>query len=148
MATPPIKNLARLDRAIRLAMVDITGVNSNGLVSPAGLQAAAQPTIDAFDDSDTAQNAAENQAYRGTAQIRLDDDRTDLYKILRAEADVLVGELNILRQWFMSFKAEVAAATSLADLKSRVATLPDTPDRTLSQALTALKNTISQGNVD
>lgn len=65
-------------------------------------------------------------------------------KLLIAFADILVSEFNILRQWEMEFKNEVAAATSLANLQSRVATLPDLPDRTLAQLKTAILNRISK----
>jgi hypothetical protein len=50
-------HLARLDEAIKATGVQIDGVNADGLVAPASLQAAAQPTIDAFDDSASAQAA-------------------------------------------------------------------------------------------
>lgn len=66
----------------------------------------------------------------------------------RALADMVVSELNNIRQWLAAFKVEVAASSSLADLKARVASLPNMPDRTLSQARTAYKNSISNGNVD
>lgn len=52
----------------------------------------------------------------------------------------ILDELNLLREWDMSFKAAVAAATSLADLKARVAALPDMPDRTVQQAIAAIRN--------
>lgn len=68
--------------------------------------------------------------------------------LLRALADILKDEINILRGWLVSFKAQSAAATSLADFKARVATLPDTPDRTLSQLKTAIINRINSGGVD
>ncbi len=66
----------------------------------------------------------------------------------RAFADVVKDEINTLRQWTVSFKAEVAAATNLANLQSRVATLPTLNDRTLSQLKTALDNKIDGGGVD
>lgn len=69
-------------------------------------------------------------------------------KLQRAVAAVLVDEINSLRQWLASFKAEVAAATSLADLKTRVAGLPNMPDRTLAQAKTAIENKLDSGTVD
>jgi hypothetical protein len=67
---------------------------------------------------------------------------------LRAIVGVLIDELNVLRGWTVSFKAEVAAATTLADLKTRVATLPTLNDRTLVQAKTAYQNKISSGGAD
>ena len=67
---------------------------------------------------------------------------------LRAVADVIKDELNILRGWLVDFKAEVAASTSLADLQTRVATLPDLPDRSLSQIKGATDSRIDSGDVD
>lgn len=66
----------------------------------------------------------------------------------RAIADMVISELNNIRQWIAAFKVEVAAATNLADLKTRVAGLPNMPDRTLAQARTAYKNSINAGAVD
>jgi hypothetical protein len=69
-------------------------------------------------------------------------------KILRSLASTLVSELNILRAWLASFKIEVAASSSLADLRNRVATLPATPARTLAQAKTTVIGNIESGSVD
>ncbi len=63
---------------------------------------------------------------------------TPLGQILRAEALVLIDEINALREWITSFKAATAAATSLANLQTRVAALASMPDRTASQAKTAI----------
>lgn len=68
--------------------------------------------------------------------------------LLRALADILKDEINIVRGWTVSFKAEVAAATNLANLQSRVATLPTLSDRTLAQLKTAIQNRIDSGGVD
>lgn len=143
-----IKYLARLDQTIRDGGVAITGVNSNGLVSPSSLQPTAQPIINAFDDSDAAQAAYENLKSRTVADNLIDLDKTALLKIARAEAAVLIDEINLLREWIVSFKAATAAATSLANLQSRVAALPDMPDRTFAQAKTAIKAKIDGGTVD
>ena len=67
---------------------------------------------------------------------------------IRAAAAVLVDEINVLRQWEMSLKAGIAAATSLADVKTAVAALPNLPDRTLAQAKTAIQNKITTGVAD
>ncbi len=68
--------------------------------------------------------------------------------ILRALADILVDEINVVRGWLQTFKAQTAAATSLANLQTRVASLPDTPDRTLLQFKNAIKTAIDAGTVD
>lgn len=64
----------------------------------------------------------------------------DAKEILRAQALVLIDEINNLRQWIESFKTATAAATSLADLKTRVAGLSSMPNRTPTQARTAIVN--------
>lgn len=145
----------RLDAAIRAAGVPINGVRvgiegmaASCAVTPESLQAAAQPTIDAFDWSAAAHAAWVNSGARTTAQAAIDTDASSLLKIARAEAAVLVDEINTLRQWIESFKAATAAATSLADLKTRVAALASMPDRTLAQAKTAIKAKIQAGTVD
>lgn len=56
----------------------------------------------------------------------------------RALALVVMDEINLLRQWVTSFKAAVAAAATLADLKTRVAQLANLPDRTAVQAKAAV----------
>ena len=91
--------------------------------------------------------ADKNLIDRALAVVKVDDTAFD-GKTLRAIAAVLVDEINVLRQWLASFKVEVAAATNLANLQSRVATLPATPNRTLAQARTAVKNAINAGSVD
>lgn len=148
MATPPITYVARLFHSITNAGVAIVSVNSNGIVDPSNLQAAAQATIDAFDDSNNAQVAFENLQARTSADALIDLDKSSLLKIARAEAAVSVDEINLIREWIVSFKAATAAATSLANLQSRVAALPDMPDRTLAQFKTAIKNKIDSGTVD
>lgn len=52
----------------------------------------------------------------------------------------IIDELNILRDWIMSFKAATAAATSLANLQTRVAALSNMPDRTPAQAIQAVRD--------
>lgn len=48
-------------------------------------------------------------------------------------------ELNVIRDWIEQFKAQVGQASSLADLKARVAALPAMPPRTVPQALAAVR---------
>lgn len=67
-------------------------------------------------------------------------------KLMTAYSDILKDELNILRGWTADFKTEVAAATSLGDLKTRVAGLPTLADRTLSQVKTQIQNRISEND--
>lgn len=69
-------------------------------------------------------------------------------KLERAVLLTIIDENNVTRQWITGFKAAVAAAASLADLKTRVAALPDMPDRTVQQAKTAVQNKINSGASD
>ncbi len=61
----PFTYVTRLDATIKAAGVAIAGVNANGLVTPSSLQSAAQPTINAFDDS-----AAADAAYLQQQRVK------------------------------------------------------------------------------
>lgn len=65
---------------------------------------------------------------------------------IRAVALQTLDEINTLRSWLASFKTDVASATSLADLKTRVATLPETSTYTKAQLLTAISSKIASGD--
>lgn len=151
---PSLSTTERLLAVVKAAaplVTDISvgtfGVAASVVVTPSSQQATAQAAINAFDWSDSAQTAWENLRARTVATAFLGDgDATN--KVLRAAADVLRDEVNILRAWLASFKTEVAAATTLADLKTRVAGLPATPARTLAQLKTAITNRINDGTVD
>lgn len=67
---------------------------------------------------------------------------------LRAIVAILLDEINALRTWTRDFKAATAAATSLANLQTRVAALPTLADRTLAQAKTAYQTKIASGGAD
>ena len=148
----------RLHDAIAgLAPIDGVSVNADHSVVRIDFKAeatqqqrdAATAAAIAFDWSDAAQLAWDdaNQVEAGKDGIDLTADASSgsdaQTRVIRALAIVTMDELNILRGLWMSFKGEVAAATSLADLKARVAGLPDTPDRTAAQ----LRNAI-QGKLD
>ena len=112
----------------------------------------AQAYLDARADALFARAATEGTAYDAAAATAdLDDakrlyDRLDLHaRALRSVVLVSLDEINTLRSWITSFKVEVAAASSLADLKTRVAGLPNTPARTAAQARTALRNHLDAG---
>ena len=70
------------------------------------------------------------------------------HKLLRAALFVLVDELNLRTTSFNALLAAVAAATSLADLKTRVAAITPYPTRTMQQAITAVTNKIDSGAAD
>jgi len=72
-------------------------------------------------------------------------------QILRAVVLTLVDEVNLLRQRLAAQDAVVAAATSLADLKSRWATMASTrpvPDRTPVQSKNAITSKLNSGGAD
>jgi hypothetical protein len=86
-------------------------------------------------------NAARLTKLRDAAK-QFQDDQQAQNVALRVTVKLLVDELNILRQWITDFKAATAAASSLANLKTGVAALPNVPQRTYQQAKTAINNLI------
>lgn len=99
------------------------------------------------DQVDTELAAASLAAIR-TGGGNLLDANSTVGILLRGLADIMRDEINILRGWITDFKTDVAAATSLADLKTRVAANADLLDRTLSQIRTSIKNRMDSGSVD
>jgi len=99
--------LSRLHQTIIGAGVAIVSVNVNGIVAPSALQAAAQPIINAFDDSPAAQATFENSQARTTANANLDNNKDSIHKLLRAAAAVLVDELNLLRDDVIGITSQV-----------------------------------------
>ena len=97
------------------------------------------------DARDAAIAAAELAAAKSGAEVSIDG--LPGYE-LRALAMLTIDEINLLRQWLTSFKAEAAAATNLSNFQNRIASLPSMPDRTLAQAKTAYKNLISGATLD
>lgn len=85
---------------------------------------------------------------RRQAKEALDNAVNAQHALDRALVLVLIDEVNALRQWMTSFKAATAAATSLSNLQTRVAALNNMPDRTATQARTAIKNKIDAGDSD
>lgn len=85
---------------------------------------------------------------RGDAKDWLANRRDALLKLVRAEALVAMDEINLLRQWVTDFQSAVAAASSLSDLKTRVANLSNLPQRTSSQLISAVSSRIDGGGAD
>ncbi len=115
------------------------------VVSPSNMQTAAQPIINAFDGSQSAQDAwnlIPQERKSAVAFITLNDPNARAY---RAVVALAIDEINTLREWIVSFQAAVAAASSLANLQTRVAALPNLPDRTLAQAKTAFIAKVNSG---
>ncbi len=67
---------------------------------------------------------------------------------VRAAALLMMDELNAVRQWITDFKAAVAAATTLADLKTRVAALVNLPQRNALQIKPALATRVNTPDAD
>ena len=92
-------------------------------------------------------NQAEKDAVDAAGLSTLRDTKIqqqvdDIESILRQVVILTVNELNDLRQWIVDFKVEVAAAGNLGNFQSRVATLPDMPDRLFSQVKTQLRDAL------
>jgi hypothetical protein len=147
----------RIDEALKAAGIPIYGVspdNDSGWTvdfAPAATQTqrdAAPGIIAGLDLTPgglaTRDNAREQE--RAVADLTSGSDKLD--KLIRGVLLVALDEINVIREWLVSFKAEVAAATNLANLQTRVATLPNMPDRTAAQLKTAVGNKISAGAAD
>lgn len=92
-----------------------------------------------------------DQIMRASAKSRFDGNYSSDFGspvAMRALVKVLLDEINILRAWNQDFKTVVAGANNLADIKTGVAGLQDTPDRTLAQAKNAIGNAIDNKDVD
>lgn len=88
---------------------------------------------------------------RAEAKAWLDDRRDALLKLLRAEALVMLDEVNLLRARLRAQDAAVAAATSLDNLKTRWAALAaaaPVPDRTAAQLKAAIKARVDTPDAD
>lgn len=82
------------------------------------------------------------------AAILASQTKESLGRLHRVIVLLTLGELNVLRAWDASLKAAVAASTSFADLKVRIAALSATPARTVAQLKTAVENRINAGDTD
>jgi hypothetical protein len=105
--------------------------------------ASAAAIIDAFDASQAAQDAAELAAVRAIIDARFANANGKFDDVSlgdRLISLLAMDEVNILRELWMSFKAEAAASDSLANFQARIAALPDTPPRVAAQIKTAIRN--------
>ncbi len=149
----PIELTNRLYSSLQNAAISVDGIS--GVVSPynpatvvifpSNLQATAQATINAFDGSQSAQDAWNLIQQNQKDAVSLINLLEANPRAFRAVAGLVVDEINTLRQWIVAFKAATAAATSLANLQTRVAALPDLPDRTLAQAKSAFISKVNSG---
>jgi hypothetical protein len=92
--------------------------------------------------------AATEQRVRDSSADKVVTDPSAVGRAVRGAAAVLVDEINALRQRDRDRADDVAAATSLADLKVRWAARAALADRTLAQAKSAIQNKITTGVAD
>jgi hypothetical protein len=121
-------------RQLGLAKIAVPGSNT--------VRNATQVEIDAF----AAAEVDDENSLDAEAAIALLETHPQFRKMMVAFADITKDEINTLRAWITDFKADVAAATTLADLKTRVAANPDLPARTLAQLRTALRNRVNKND--
>jgi len=98
-------------------------------------------------DRDAANTTSADASLRTSSKAEF-DGQTVSGQSLRCFAESIRKEINTVRGWTVSYKTEVAAATSLGDLQTRVAGLPTLGDRTLAQLKTSIQNCIDSGTVD
>lgn len=99
-------------------------------------------------DAVSTERIALNSTQRDQARDFLMNDARPEMKALRSLALVVMDEINATRGWIESFKVATAAATSLANLQTRVAGLAQMPDRNSVQLLNAMLARISAGDAD
>ncbi len=76
------------------------------------------------------------------------NDPSPISKVNRATLLVALDEINLLRGRFTDIATDVAAATSLADLKTRWAARSTMPDRTPAQLKAAVTTKLNSGLAD
>lgn len=87
-------------------------------------------------------------AERSSATQELNVGTFPATKLQRAVLLVALDEINLLRQRDRDRSIDVAAATSLADLKTRWAARPSLADRTITQFKNAVQTKINSGASD
>lgn len=126
------------------AVCPIHGVRVNGTsgeaiyngASPEQI-AAAESAIATFDWSQGAHDAWKLTKARATSK-----DEYDAHRIFKAMATLMLNELNSHAATVASLLDAIDAASSLANLKTAVASIQNPPQRTIQQLVTALKNNI------
>lgn len=89
---------------------------------------------------------ADRQEHWATLQNAVDVAAERDQVIPRSIIGLMLDEVNTLRTWIREFEGIIASATSLADLKAKVAAISGTmEDRTNAQARTAVKNRMVNG---
>ncbi len=104
-----------------------------------------KPSLATIQAQESAATTAKAAAPKTLAKAVFADSNPDpipLATASRGAALVTLDEVNTLRQWLAAFKVEVAAATNLANLQTRVASLPAMADRTANQLRSAIRGKI------
>lgn len=109
---------------------------------------AAQAALAAFDWSQAAHDAWLLAKHRSAAVAALNASRDEAIMASRAVTLAALDEINSLRAWLVSFKAAVAASSTLANLKTQVAALPGMPVRTNQQLRTVITTAINNGSAE
>lgn len=136
------------DRGVGLAASDARPASVNLVVVPDTQTACARTALAAFDWKQSTQDTWDLVHLRSDASARITSDTDADAKLARALAAVLLDELNLHALKINAILDAVDAATSLADLKTRIAAIPDYPQRTLAQIKTAIQNKLAGGTVD
>ena len=82
------------------------------------------------------------------ARRTLEKDRIDRERVLRAIVLLVLDEFNAHANKINAILDAVDQSVTLADLKLRIAAIPDYPQRTGAQLLNAIKNKIDSGDAD
>lgn len=111
---------------------------------------AAQGVVDTFDWSQAAQAAFDLAQGRmaASALTTATISTNQLAALVRTVVLLILDELNTHSSTVTAILNAVDAATSLVDLKTRIALIADLPQRTKSQLLTAMTNKIAAGAAD
>lgn len=119
-------------RALGFSKVAVLGSNT--------VRNATGPEIATFAPAQAADEAAQDVAEAG----RMLTAHPRFRRLLKAMLKRIIAENNAQAAQWNAFRAQVSAASSLSDLKTRVANnTTDIPTRTLAQAVTALQGDLS-----
>lgn len=125
---------AKFKARYKLARTDFTYINGQVCLRADLTLPDNPPIFDAPEPLVAARNAVRNN---------IDKD-----KVLRAILLIVLDEFNAHANKLNAILTAVDDATSLADLKTRVAAIPDYPQRTQAQLINAIKAQIDSGAAD
>ncbi len=140
-AVCPIDGVSLLDPVAHTVRIDFKAS------ATAPQQTAANAIVAAFDWSPSAQTTRDAQLAKAQATAGVDNgalqagDKTE--RIVRAVVLLILDEFNAHALKHNAILDAVDAATSLADLKTRVGLITDYPQRTAQQIVDAIKTKIA-----